>query len=225
MGRGPRARPFGLPELEALRTPPVQSAQPPSSSARLPVEINMPQSLQNPLEGPVPQSPRFSQAQLKHMYEKQKRTQLSPPQSPRFSQEQLREMHEEQQRNPGGSTTRPALSVPLRLTVETAGDAATSPRILVVMKTWSADSTAPPIHAGEVCSLVREGTNGWILVLLSTYKLAWIPKSYAQIFDAFSYQVPANVGADGYLQVPVPRPQADHIKEAIARATTKSASC
>lgn len=229
---GARGRPFGLPELEALKNPPLFSRHAPSNTANLPGEIDMAHGKKIAEDsGPGAPSPRFSQEQLKRMHEKQlwrSKDVLIPPHSPRFSQEQLREMWEEQQRNTGNSTTQcrdsAAVSIPLRLTVGAAGDVATSPRILVVMKTWSPDSTAPPVNAGEVCSLVKEGTNGWILVLRPTHQLAWIPKTYAQIEDAFSYKVPADVGGDICVNVPVPRPQADRLREAIAHATTKSIS-
>ena len=100
----------------------------------------------------------------------------------------------------------------------------TTPEILVAMKSYRPHPNLPDssVSAGEVCTVFREGTNGWILVLRPCNKLAWMPKSYAKIFEGFACQYPSN-GVErgreqGVVYFAIPSPQAERVRDAVALA-------
>lgn len=95
----------------------------------------------------------------------------------------------------------------------------------MVMKSYCPHPNLPDasVWAGQVCTLFKEGTNGWILVLKSSNKLAWMPKSYAKIFEGFACKYSAHKVEQGVCYLPVPSPQAEGILDAAALATKQEA--
>ena len=246
-------KPFGLPPLEALRKPPVQSNHDPSSSARVPFEISREISARGsqshsslPLSPRIPApSSRYSQDELREMYEAQQRRKLaSSSSSSSTSQETSRGVTLENKSHTGALTAwsggQPDSSgghgaasggtgefkVAVRLPKADGGIVGmcnTTPEILVAMKSYRPPNLPDSsVSAGEVCTVFREGTNGWILVLKPCNKLAWMPKSYAKIFEGFACQYPSNGvqrgREQGVVYFAIPSPQAERVREAVALA-------
>ena len=101
-------------------------------------------------------------------------TQQKPPQSPQM-------------------LSRPEpLTLCIRLPKGVAGQVFTTPKVLVVKRSYAAPNTdaSQMVHAGQVCALVKQGTSGWILILQHTGKLIWFPSSFVTTFPEFSYPHP-----------------------------------
>jgi len=109
-------------------------------------------------------------------------------------------------RRGGGDDAAVEMTVPVKLGPGAGGQMCRTPRIVVAKAAFAGADRAASVAAGEMATLARQGSRGWILLSRwqpddrSRHNLVWFPASYAATFEGVCFAYPQAAAAPASLQ-------------------------